>query len=137
MLSTSTIGWYQWAWQYLQKNGGAELEKDYKYVSGRTTRVGTCTFSKEKVVAQVKGYHDLARGDENQLKEALATVGPVSVAIDAGRSGFRSYKSGDCLFLFCSNSDVQDLNNYQSRRRQTYSFSTYFSSNFLRFKSGF
>ena len=61
--------------------------------------MGTCTFSKEKVVAQVKGYHDLARGDENQLKEALATVGPVSVAIDAGRSGFRSYKSGECLLL--------------------------------------
>jgi len=91
-------GWYQWAWQYLKKAGGSETEADYPYKARKLD----CTFNKAKVVAPVKGYHDLRKGDENQLKEALATVGPVSVAIDAGRPGFRSYKSGVYYDWWCS-----------------------------------
>jgi len=91
-------GWYQWAWKYLMKAGGSETEQDYPYHAHQNA----CRFNKAKVAAQVKNYHDLPKGDENALKKALATVGPVSVAIDAGRSGFRSYKSGVYYDWWCS-----------------------------------
>ena len=43
---------------------------------------GTCRFKKGSVGATDSGYSDLPHGDEAALKEALATVGPISIAID-------------------------------------------------------
>ena len=37
---------------------------------------------------------DVTRGDENALKAAIASVGPVSVAIDASHSSFQFYRTG-------------------------------------------
>ena len=45
----------------------------------------------------VKGYTDIAHGSEAALKQAVATVGPVSVAIDASQRSFMMYKSGAWL----------------------------------------
>merc|ERR1712212_13982 len=83
-------GWYQSSWRYLRDAGGDESEPAYPY----TARQGRCKFNRGKVVATVSSYHDTQPGSENDLTNALARVGPVSVAIDASPRSFRSYRSG-------------------------------------------
>ena len=55
---------------------------------------GVCRFKKQDVGATDTGFVDIPHGDENALKEAVATIGPISVAIDAGHQSFMLYKSG-------------------------------------------
>ena len=45
------------------------------------------------------GFVDIPQGDEEALKAALATVGPVSIAIDASQSSFQFYSEGDLINL--------------------------------------
>ena len=53
----------------------------------------TCRFDPSTIGATISGYTNVKSGDEKALQEAVATVGPISVAIDA-RSTFRFYKHG-------------------------------------------
>uniref|UniRef100_A0A914W8H3 Cathepsin L-like n=1 Tax=Plectus sambesii TaxID=2011161 RepID=A0A914W8H3_9BILA len=78
------------AFQYVQANGGIDTEKSYPY-DGDDER---CRFKKQFVGAEDTGFVDVDEGSEEKLKLALATVGPVSVAIDAGHPSFQLYKEG-------------------------------------------
>lgn len=50
---------------------------------------GPCRFKKESIGATCTGYTDIKHGDEEALQQAVATVGPISVAIDAGHQSFQ------------------------------------------------
>lgn len=55
---------------------------------------GQCRYNPGAIGATCSGYVDIKEGDEDALKEAVATIGPVSVAIDASHSSFQLYESG-------------------------------------------
>lgn len=58
------------------------------------SQVGQCRYSPSYRAAEDTGYVDVPQGDENALKAAVASVGPVSIAIDAGHSSFHFYHTG-------------------------------------------
>ena len=51
-------------------------------------------YTKKNRGANDVGFVDVPAGSEEKLKEALATVGPVSVAIDASHESFQFYSEG-------------------------------------------
>lgn len=53
---------------------------------------GKCKFNAANVGATDTGYVDIKSKSEPDLQAAVATVGPVSVAIDASHSSFQLYR---------------------------------------------
>ena len=78
------------AFQYVIDNKGIDTEASYPYVA----RDENCRFNPSNVGATEKGYVDVAHDDENALTQAIANVGPISVAIDASHNSFQLYQSG-------------------------------------------
>lgn len=79
------------AFQYIKENKGIDTEDSYPYKAKMQRK---CGFKRNNVGAEDTGFVDLKEGDEDALKVAVATQGPVSVAIDAGHRSFQMYKSG-------------------------------------------
>ncbi|XP_054721309.1 cathepsin L-like [Uloborus diversus] len=90
------------AFKYIKKNGGIDTEASYPYEEA----AGTCRFKKENVGATVSGYVDIPSGDEKALLQAVATVGPVSVAIDASHFSFQLYSDGVYDEESCSSTEL-------------------------------
>ncbi|GFY48226.1 cathepsin L, partial [Trichonephila inaurata madagascariensis] len=55
---------------------------------------GICTFKSSSVGATCTGHVDIPSGDEEALKQGVASVGPISIAIDAHHESFHDYKVG-------------------------------------------
>ncbi|XP_029959709.1 cathepsin S, ortholog2, tandem duplicate 1 [Salarias fasciatus] len=78
------------AFQYVIDNQGIDSDASYPYVGEEQP----CHYDPAHRAANCSRYVTLPEGDEAALQQALATVGPVSVAIDASRPEFMLYKSG-------------------------------------------
>jgi len=88
------------AMELVIKEGGLERESDYPY---RARMSKTCAFTKSKKVVSITGVKNLQTGSESALQQAVGTVGPISIGIDAGGSGFQSYRSGVYTASNCHN----------------------------------
>lgn len=93
------------AFQYIQANGGLDSEDSYPYHAHQEK----CHFNKKTIGATCSGFMDVTSGDEEALKEAVATIGPVSIAIDVTEDKFMFYKEGIFVDDSCRNSQ-DDLN---------------------------
>jgi len=78
------------SFQYIKANGGIDTEMSYPYEA----RNDKCRFNKANIGATDTGFVDIKARNETDLQAAIATVGPISVAIDASHSSFQFYRSG-------------------------------------------
>lgn len=90
------------AFDYIKVNKGIDTEASYKY----TARDGRCAFNAATVGATDTGFVDIPAGDESALTDALATIGPISVAIDASHSSFQLYSKGIYNEKRCSSTQL-------------------------------
>lgn len=90
------------AFKYVKANGGIDTEESYPYEGVQKK----CRFQKENIGAEDTGFVDIKEGDEDALKNATATVGPISVAIDASHFSFQFYHSGVYDEEQCSSSQL-------------------------------
>jgi len=89
------------AFNYIKSEGGLNTEDSYPYHA----KAQKCKFQKDKIGSTCSGYVDIPKGDEATLKEATATQGAISVAIDVTEDKFMFYKSGVFVDTKCGNSD--------------------------------
>ncbi|CAF1030200.1 unnamed protein product [Rotaria sordida] len=78
------------AFQYIKVNKGVDTEASYPYEAME----GKCRFNRSTVGATDTGFVDIAKGNETALQIAIATVGPIGVAIDDLHDSFFFYSSG-------------------------------------------
>ncbi|XP_028293259.1 cathepsin L1-like isoform X2 [Gouania willdenowi] len=90
------------AFDYIEANGGIDTEDSYPYEA----EDGKCRYNPANIGATCTGHVDVTQFDEDALKEAVATIGPVSVAIDASHASFQLYTSGVYNEPDCSSTEL-------------------------------
>nr|ADM53740.1 cathepsin L1 precursor [Lepeophtheirus salmonis] len=91
-------GWMDNAFKYLIANKGIATEDTYPY----TATDGVCVYNKTMAAGRISSFKDVKHGSEDQLKLAVAQIGPISVAIDASSGDFQFYKKGVYVDEECS-----------------------------------
>ncbi|KAG8261462.1 hypothetical protein J6590_071800 [Homalodisca vitripennis] len=83
-------GWPEKSYSYVKINKGIDTEASYPYEG----EDGDCRYKSKNKGATDVGYVSLPKGNEKSLQNAVATIGPVSVCIDASLYSFSLYKRG-------------------------------------------
>ncbi|XP_040577325.1 cathepsin L-like [Lepeophtheirus salmonis] len=90
------------AFKYLIANKGIATEETYPY----TATDDVCSYNKTMAAGQITFFKDVKSGSENQLKLAVAQIGPISVGIDSSSIGFIFYGEGVYVDNDCSSTDL-------------------------------
>lgn len=69
-------GFLSATFDYIKKRGGLEPDTSYPYANARQT----CSLKATKVGA-INGYGNIPRGDEEAMRQALSTYGPLAAAV--------------------------------------------------------
>ncbi|KAF5270409.1 hypothetical protein FQR65_LT05597 [Abscondita terminalis] len=99
-------GVIEYAYEYIKDNKGIDTEHFYPFEQRDGAQ---CRYKPEGYGAQVTGYVLLDEHDEEALEWAVATVGPVAVAIDASPDSFQFYSNGVYFDSGCKSSS-EELN---------------------------
>jgi cathepsin L len=91
-----------YAFRYVKQNSGIASEESYQY----TGKQGSCQYRSSNKAGTCSGWVDIPPGDETALQVAVATVGPVAVAIDASSMLFQLYRKGVYKNPFCSSTNL-------------------------------
>ncbi|XP_046659195.1 procathepsin L-like [Homalodisca vitripennis] len=86
------------AYIYIQTNNGIDTEASYPYEAKQKT----CRYNPKNKGATDNGFVAIQSFSEPDLQKAVATVGPISVAIDGSHTTFKHYKSGVYKQAGCS-----------------------------------
>lgn len=78
------------AFQYVKDNKGIDTEASYPYKAVDEQ----CEYKAASEGSRLTGSTDIQTGSESALQSAVASVGPISVAIDASSMSFQFYSSG-------------------------------------------
>ncbi|XP_026091600.1 cathepsin L1-like [Carassius auratus] len=82
--------WMANAYDYVIHKG-LESSDTYPYTSVDSQ---PCYYDRSLVAARISDYRFIPAGDEQALADAVATIGPITVAIDADHISFLFYSSG-------------------------------------------
>lgn len=94
-------GLMDYAFTYIKDNGGLDSEDSYPYEA----KEEICKYNPDFAVANDTGFVDIPPR-EKALMKAVATVGPIAAAIDAGHPSFQFYKSGIYYEPDCSSQNL-------------------------------
>nr|AAO27846.1 cathepsin M [Rattus norvegicus] len=89
------------ALQYVKENGGLESEATYPYEE----KEGSCRYHPDNSTASITDFEFVPK-NEDALMNAVATLGPIFVAIDARHESFLFYRNGIYHEPNCSSSVV-------------------------------
>lgn len=90
------------AYKYVERNGGINTASSYPYEESN----GFCRYKPDDSIVKISGFKRIPRGDEAKLTEAIATVGPISISIDASSRNFDLYRSGIYYDPSCSSTSL-------------------------------
>lgn len=90
------------AFNYIEYNGGIDTEDSYPYEINQ----GPCRFNPDAIGAKVITHRLVPPFDENFLSSILASIGPISIAVDASHYSFQMYEGGIYNEPECSNTDL-------------------------------
>nr|XP_033338546.1 cathepsin L isoform X2 [Megalopta genalis] len=90
------------AFKYVKDNHGIDTENSYPYEEENDK----CRYNPKDSGASDVGFVEIPENDEDKLKAAVATVGPISVAIDASHESFQFYSEGIYYEPQCSSVDL-------------------------------
>jgi len=90
------------AFQYIKQNKGIDTEDSYPYEA----RDDDCRYKKENLGGEDIGFVDVESGNEEKLMHAVASVGPIAIAIDASHESFQFYSSGVYVEKKCSSTEL-------------------------------
>ncbi|KAM9959104.1 hypothetical protein ACTFIR_000158 [Dictyostelium discoideum] len=83
-------GWMHNCYRYILENGGINRQQNYPYEGS----VGQCRYNSGDAQSIISNYVMIKQHDEDDLADAVATEGPVSVVYDASTREFMYYSSG-------------------------------------------
>merc|ERR1712198_188016 len=86
------------ALEFTIRNGGIDTEESYPY----EMRQGYCRYNENNIGAKISQAKKIVQGSEEDLQNALGSIGPISVAIDASHYSFQLYHSGVYHEPYCS-----------------------------------